>query len=389
MPRFPPAFRPLLATVLSSTLSILPIQLLGASAVLARQDLHFDPADLGVAVAAFFTAYGVTAWTAGHLSQTRGPRIGLLIGTALSTISLLGIATVVQDWITMLAFVTIAGAGNAFSQVGGNLALTAGNGGMRRQGLAFGLKQSAVPVSSLLSGAAVPIIGVTIGWRWSFVAVLLLAPVLFALLARRFDDSSTVSTNASAPATNWLLMIPVALAYGGAAGAAAVLSTFLVESAVWSGVDVATAGAILAAGSVVSIVTRLGVGMLVDRRGKADLMIVAVMLFGGTLGYLALAQGSLAFFMFGTALAFGAGWGWNGAFNHLIVSMNRRNPGTASGLAMMGMAVGGVLWPLAFGLLATKVSFRAAWGATGMLCLASALVLMLIMSRVKAQLAAQ
>ena len=378
--------RPLLAAVLSSTLSILPVQLLGASAVLAREELQFDAADLGFAIAAFFTAYGVSSWTAGQLSQSRGPRVGLIIGTTLSSISLLGIATVGHDWPTVVVFIMIGGVGNAFAQVGGNLALASSNG-MRRQGLAFGLKQSAVPLSSLMAGAAVPIIGVTLGWRWSFFAVLALVPILYALLSRGFAEGTSLRDDDEAPATDWTMMIPVALAYGGAAGAAAVLSTFLVESAVKTGLDIASAGAILVMGSVISIVTRLGIGMLVDRRGQADFMIVAVMLFVGTAGYLALAEGSIVMFAIGTVVAFGAGWGWNGAFNHAIVSLNRRNPGTASSLAMMGMALGGVLWPMAFGLLVAQVSFRAAWVATAGLSMMSAIILAITVQRIKARTA--
>jgi MFS family permease len=378
--------RPLLAAVLSATLSILPVQLLGASAVLAREELHFDPADLGLAIAAFFTAYGVSAWTAGQVSQTRGPRVGLVIGATLSCVALLGIATVVHDRLTMLAFIMVAGVGNAFAQIGGNLALAAG-GSMRRPGLAFALKQSAVPVSSLLAGAAVPIIGVTFGWRWSFVAALVLAPILYGLLVQRFAEGTSLRDDDRAPATDWSMMIPVALAYGGAAGAAAVLSTFLVESAVRSGLSIAGAGSMLVMGSIISIVTRLGIGMLVDRRGHADYMIIAVMLFVGTAGYLALAQGSIAMLAIGTVVAFSAGWGWNGAFNHAIVNMNRRNPGTASSLAMMGMALGGVLWPIAFGLLVTHLSFRVAWSATGVLSMTSAILLAVTANKIKARAA--
>ena len=51
--------RALLAAVLSSTVSILPLQILGASAVLVREELHFGAADLGFAIAAFFTAWPV------------------------------------------------------------------------------------------------------------------------------------------------------------------------------------------------------------------------------------------------------------------------------------------------------------------------------------------
>jgi MFS family permease len=381
-----PSTKPLLAAVLASTLSILPVQLLGASAVLARADFQFNPADLGLAVAAFFAAYGMSAWLAGHLSQTRGPRIGLIIGTTLSCVSLLGIATIVRDWSSMIALMMIGGVGNAFSAVGGNLALGSG-GGFRRQGLAFAVKQSAVPVSGLLSGAAVPIIGITLGWRWSFVAALALAPFLYVLLSKEFVEGASLRIDHTAPATDWAMMVPVALAYGGAAGSASVLGAFLVDAAVKNGLSIGAAGSVLVMGSIVSLATRLVVGMLGDRRGRADFMFVAIMLFVGTAGYLALAQGSIVLFAVGTVVAFGAGWGWNGAFNHAIVSMNRRNPGTATGLAMMGMALGGVLWPMAFGLLVTHVSFRSAWVATAALSFTSATLLTLTVHRIRARAA--
>ena len=379
--------RALVAAVLSTTVSILPLQILGASAVLLREELAFGAADLGFAIAAFFAAYGVTAWSAGHLSQTRGPRLGLLVATTLSAIALLGIAVLVRDFATLIAFVMIAGAGNAFSQVGGNLALGVG-GGMRRQGLAFGLKQSAVPASSVIAGAVVPVIGVTLGWRWSFVAALVLAPLLYALLAQPFDVAASVQAKEDAPPTDWPMMIPMALAYGGAAGSASVLSTFLIPSAVGIGFAIAAAGGVLVVGSAVSIATRLGVGMLVDRRGRADLSIVAVLLFVGSGGYLALAQPSPVLFAIGALVTFAAGWGWNGAFNHAVVHMNRRDPGKASGLVMVGSALGCVLWPIAFGLIVTHAGFAAAWTATGGLVLASAALLAVTMYKIRSRAAA-
>jgi MFS family permease len=376
------ATRPLLAAVLASTFSVLPVHLLGASAVLMRNDLHFNQADLGLGVAAFFAAFGLVSWVAGYISQTWGPRAGLLISTTFSCVSLLGIAAFVHDWTAMLVFLMIGGVANAFAQTGGNLALASGVG-VKRQGLAFGLKQSAVPLSSLVSGAAVPLIGLTFGWRWSFVTVLVLGPVLYGLLAHGFMANTSLRADERAPATDWSMLIPLAMAYGAAAGASATLGAFLVESAVFSGVHIAAAGGLLAIGSVVSIVSRLVVGWLVDRRGHADLMIVAIMLFVGSVGYLALATGSLVLFTLGAAVAFGAGWGWNGVFNQAIVSMNKRNPGTATGVAMMGMAVGGILWPLAFGILVTKVSFAAAWIATAGLSFVAAVILVVSVRQIR------
>ena len=47
--------------------------------------------------------------------------------------------------------------------------LRAGQVPAGRQGLSFGVKQAAIPVSTLLAGAAVPTVALTLGWRWAFV----------------------------------------------------------------------------------------------------------------------------------------------------------------------------------------------------------------------------
>ena len=47
-----------------------------------------------------------------------------------------------------------------------------------RLGLSFGIKQAAIPIATLLAGAAVPTVALTIGWRWAYLigaAVALLA----------------------------------------------------------------------------------------------------------------------------------------------------------------------------------------------------------------------
>lgn len=48
-----------------------------------------------------------------------------------------------------------------------------------RRGFAFGVKQSAVPLTAMLAGLAVPVFAVTVGWRWAFGAAAALG--LFAL----------------------------------------------------------------------------------------------------------------------------------------------------------------------------------------------------------------
>ena len=54
---------------------------------------------------------------------------------------------------------------NVLGQLSSNLTL-AQHVPASRLGLSFGLKQAAIPLATLLSGAAVPAVALTIGWRW-------------------------------------------------------------------------------------------------------------------------------------------------------------------------------------------------------------------------------
>src|SRR5690606_19508698 len=51
-----------------------------------------------------------------------------------------------------------------------------------RQGIAFGIKQSAIPLATLLGGIAVPAITLSVGWRWTYVAGATFAVLAAALV---------------------------------------------------------------------------------------------------------------------------------------------------------------------------------------------------------------
>jgi MFS family permease len=67
----------------------------------------------------------------------------------------------------MVGLLGLSAAANALGQLSSNSAL-ARHVPAHRQGLSFGVKQAAIPVSTLLAGAAVPTIALTAGWRWAF-----------------------------------------------------------------------------------------------------------------------------------------------------------------------------------------------------------------------------
>jgi cyanate permease len=160
------------------------------------------------------------------------------------------------------------------------------------------------------------------------------------------------------------LLVILAVAVGlGIAGIDA-LASFVVSYSVDIGIAEGTAGLVLAAGSVVGIVTRVVAGWLIDRTRDSDLTAVASMLLVGAIGVLVLNLGDRPGLFLGGLVAFAAGWGWSGLFTFAVVKDNPGAPAAATGITQAGKLVGAAAGPAAFGLLADNLSYGVAWWAT-------------------------
>ncbi len=112
--------------------------------------------------------------------------------------------------------------------------------------MAFGIKQAAIPIATLMAGVALPVVGMGIGWRWAYVGAAGMAAV--ALLIQRRMPSHTTRT-ASRPVDRTApfqrrVLITLAVAVGFGAGSANVLGTFLVEFLASERMSLGTAGAV-------------------------------------------------------------------------------------------------------------------------------------------------
>lgn len=359
---------------LVAALGVLPVFLLGAVAVLVRADLGFGEAQLGIAVSVYFAAAAAGAVPAGRLVERLGAPAAMAAAAALTGVVMLGIASA-WSWPVLLAWMVAGGLANAMSQLGANLRLS---GAVRtgHQGLAFGIKQSAVPAGTLLAGAAVPAVGITLGWRWAFGMAAALALGVAASQARA-GGSAAVRRLGEAPRIPLAHLPLIVLAAAGAFGAAAAtaMAAFVVEYAVAVGVDAGTAGIVLAVGSVASIVTRVALGWLADQRTGGNLLIVIAMMLVGAAAVASfpLAHTPVAIGVV-TVLAYAIGWGWAGLFNYTVVRRNRHAPAAATGVTQVGVYAGGVAGPLTFGLLVGELGYPAAWSAAaGALLIAAVL----------------
>jgi MFS family permease len=350
--------------IVVATCGVLPVSLTGGLAVQIRTELGFGSAALGIAVSLFFTTQALSSAPFGRIVERIGSRRGMQAASLGSAAALLCIALFASSRNSLFGFLVLGGLANAVAQVAANLALARGVR-TERQGLAFGMKQAAIPTAILLSGLAVPLVGTTIGWRWAFTGCALGAFAIVCTVPKTTEGQVRHRTNEHSGDMRPMPLILLALGIGLGSAAAVPLGAFTVESGVAAGLQVGFAGFLLAAGGVVGIVARLALGWLADRRSAGHLRIVATMLIAGTAGFVLLATGVSWLFVIGTLLAFGAGWGWHGLFNFAVVKYNPNTPAAATGITQTGAAAGSAVGPFLFGVIAESTSYGIAWLSAG------------------------
>ena len=355
----------LLATSMSITLGALPIFLVGAMAVFIRPELEFGESALGALATLYYLTSALTTVPGGRLAERLGGPRTMAVAASLSTVVFLGISTLARSWVTLAAFLVVAGVANGIAFPGSNLAFARGFP-PSRQGIGYAVKQSAGPYATMLAGAAVPLIGLTVGWRWAFALAALLALPIMA--GRRI--SQPVPHHARSTA-GWVPRRPVwilALSAFFAVNASAALGAFYVESAVSKGIGAGTAGALLSVGSGFGILCRIGWGWIADRRPRIHFGLLTAILSAGafSIWMLGFSESGPALAAV-TLMAFGTGWAWPSLLNFAVLSRTPGAEGTASGIIGTGQYGGGILGPLMFGVLVERASYRVAWSVAGVM----------------------
>jgi MFS family permease len=349
-----------------ATVGVLPVFLTGALAVQVREELHFDEAGLGLTVAAFFGTAALSSAAAGRLSERLGPAAAMRVSSSVSAVALLLIAVAGRSLPALLGCLVVGGFGNAMAQPATNLFL-ARRVPPERLGLAFGVKQSAIPLATLLGGLAVPGVALTVGWRWAYVVAAAGAALLVVVDPGGSTTAPPTERGARRGARDTALRPLVLLAVGVGLGAAAAgtLGSFLVSGAVDEGMAEGTAGVLASACSAAGVTTRLVSGVRADRRGGRHLPVVAGMMAAGVAGFALLAVGEMWATVVGALLAYVLGWSWPGLFNLAIVRANPGAPGAATGITQTGTYIGAVLGPLVFGTVVEGSGYPVAWLGAG------------------------
>jgi MFS family permease len=368
----------LFVAVFVTTTASLPVFLVGTLAIEIRQSLHFGSTALGLAVSTYYLGAAMGSVPLSRLVERVGGVRVLRVACLASAVLLELLATVTSSWLVLMVLLAPCGLSSAAIAPASNLFL-ARRIPQARQGAAFGLKQAAIPLASLIGGLSVPFVALTLGWRWAFVlsgvmalAAGLLVPAPRTTVTER--ERSRPSSGAGHIAMAPLVVLAVGLGLG--VFAASGLAAFLATAAVAAGFAKGSAGLIVAAAGAAAIVGRVASGVLADRRGGRHFPVVAMMLAVGAAGYgmAALGAGLNERWLLvpASVVALGAGWGWNGLFNFAVVRTHFDAPARATGITQVGGRLGGVLGPLTVGLVITHSSYRDAWTLTTVVALVAA-----------------
>jgi predicted MFS family arabinose efflux permease len=365
------------ASLSAVALGVLPVYLLGGLTVFIREDLEYGVVGLGAASSAFYASSAIASIPAGRLAHRLGPERALILGAVLSAASLLSIAVLVTSWLGLCLALCAGGVATAVAQPAAS-AFVVRDQPPARQGLSFGLLQTAVPVATLTAGLAVPAIGASLGWRWAFggVAVAAVPIVIFALRRAPSRVERRAQPKAPTRPIRGASIVLLTLAGACAAAPANALGIYYVESAVDSGISKSAAGLWLVAGSAVGIGARLLWGWVVDVRNADPRVGIGVLMLSGGMGFglLSITHSGPVLFA-ATALTFGAGWAWKGLYNLAAIRHAPEQPSAAVGVTQFGVYVGSVAGPIGFGLLLAKTDYSTAWAAAGIACLLSPLLL--------------
>lgn len=353
-------------------LAPLPARLVGALAVELTEDLRFGLTALGIAIAILQATSAGTAAPLGRLADRLGAVTAIQLASGVAAFSLIGIAVTATTWTSLVAWLMVGTVGVTLGQPGANRLLVrtvpAAN-----LGTVFGIKQSAAPTAGMIAGLSLPLIALTLGWRWAFglAGVFALSLTLVSKRVRRPSSEVTDGRPAPSPVSTRPRLLLLTIAFGLATASSSSISAFYVTAAVTAGSPSDVAGYLLAAASIGAILVRVASGTISDRLAYGHLRLCGALLGVGSLGFGLLATGHPVTMAVGVVLGLSGTWGFNGVFWFSLVRTHPENPGRVTGLVAPGGFIGGSAGPVVFGILADSRGYTIAWVLAGVLAVSA------------------
>ncbi|MYA14855.1 MAG: MFS transporter [Acidimicrobiaceae bacterium] len=360
------------ASVACVTASVMPGFLAGALGSDIKAEFGIGDTGLGVALALTYIFAAVAIVHAGELSDRIGSRRSLTISMLVTMAGYLVVAGAARSFAMLLVGLTVAGAGLTLAGPAAKV-LVADHVSPERQGLAFGVHMSAIPLGPLLAGLTVPVVGGTDGWRWPFLGGAVLAGAGMLMLPRERAAAPSAARPSRDPAAGRFghvrkgPQIVFAAAAKLASCSVVAAAAFFVVNSEAAGISESTAGLLLSAASAGVITVRIALGALADRFRTGAVSTVAMLLTASAAGYALMAANTPWLYALGGQAAIILGWSWPGLMVLALVRIYPEAPGLASSFVIGGLNLGAVIGPVAFGAIsdaaspAVALAVAAAW----------------------------
>ena len=299
-----------------------------------------------------------------------------LFGAAILLICAAFAARMASEWVTAVCLVAAGGLAVAPS-----LAITSGMArafkGTKRFGLAFGIRQAAVPVGGVLASVTLPVIAYSHGLSLPFVVLAIAMAVsgIYVLFVIRHGERTPRS--AQLPSADWHRIIPLlvscALYTFTQIGILALLTLFLFNERGW---DPRTAALIYSIVMASAIGSRIAVGHLADRLVGGALRIYRVI--GIVTALLLIASAATVHFSVVVpliVLAAISGMTWNPLIFALTVqAVPPARLGATQGVVTSVIFLGAGLAPIVIAPITSATSWSVGWLILALACVVGAVI---------------
>jgi predicted MFS family arabinose efflux permease len=336
-------------------------------------------AGLGPLVSAFAAASGALSLPSGTLTDLIGGR-RTLVGVFLCSMLSLMALSAAPSYGWLVAAMVLAGFANSAANPSTNRVIAA-NMEPRHIGMAAGVKMAGVQLAVLASGALLPLIAATLGWRLPVgVGAVVVCGVGILGVAVLIGREAPRDRHAARPRLEFSRELRLLTLYGlfmSAGGSASLtyLSLYAVDAL---GSTARVGGFAIAAFGAVAIPGRLGLGRLTQAssRPMRTLSAVGVLAFGSTLLVLVSTDAGTVPFWLGVAgLGLSAQSFVAGSTVALIGRLPAEKIGGSSGIMFMGLLIGYGGGPAGFGAIAeSRAGYSTAWLMVALLFLCGAAV---------------
>ncbi|NKX55573.1 MFS transporter [Arthrobacter mobilis] len=349
--------------VFVTVLTNMPVFLAGALATEIAAKIHAPIYGIGTAIGVYWTAAALASACTSPINRILTEKQMGVAALVLAVCSLAGSACWIPSWPWLIFWAGAGGIGNGLGHPSSNHQLSI-NVPSPWHGLAFGLKQAAVPLAGLAAGASIPLVALPLGWRFAFALMALLGVLVLipATLVRAV--SSMAATHRPIrrmdPHCRRLLVLMAVMTMF-AAGSASSAVAFSVTGALERGIGTGLAGMLLALGSASGAATRVMAGWVVDKGGLLPLPIIRMAIIACAGGLILMAMPSDWSYLAGILLASGIGWGWPGLVHLFVSQVAPHATAGATGIVQTGSYIGSAVGPVLAGLIFSFGNPTTAW----------------------------